>query len=1027
MADIASQNSGNWSNPATWVGGVVPSTGDKAIIADTHNVLVDTNVDIGDGTNAAVDIQAGGTLDFHRTNNILFEVTGRIHVRQNGKIGNSSTSDRITGNVTIQLNKGNGNGINFGILIQGSFSFYGNIKTTNAVSTTNSLSGTNTITVNDATGWQIGDDLVIKNQQSFSNTSFHRTTILGVSGNNITLTDSLPFDVGIDAPVGNKTKNILFEQHPNANAGRNTAFYHQSIIGTIEGEHYAVKNTDSNTNTAQGCYCFRTTSDDGQATINVSDVCILGTHNLIRGLEFEAFRLPSATFNNMLIDLEANSGQNVLYPRSGATAVIQNSVFYGGGQFTSGWGQGSSAIRVLNCKLLMTGSSVAISLSTCITYTFEDCLIVGGNSNFRYCSFQDVGQVVFRRCKFGSTDNGWNIVKARIIDSNGTNGNQIIIFEDCTDTCTEDEMVEYGGGNTYTSVSDNSYLQFIRQNANEEEVYFKGGYIALSNEQTNLSERNARFERKFRHDLEHIWNAFIPSDIDIIASTYVYRGQSFQRTTDIHSSATSPTGTVTHSSAFTNEEGWEMFDDTLSQRWIGTNGTNDWVQYQFNSPSTIEAYALTAPRIAWIERALVSWRILGSNTGAFSGEETVIDQQINVPNWTDFERRLYQITPATFTYFRITVDGLQGDTSIPEITELEFLEIAPITTPNLEITSNSGINEVRSMSNTAEQWEALTATVQQTTGDLETLNLKFAMTDGLNGDLSYMDFIALSAYGYRSIFVDSLGLDPISFFIPQQLQLIPQITLTEAETAALTGLSLTFETTPQTSFGEDFSITLLADFTVNPNLTLNDIQTWYYYHSNRIQAFAGQETGYHLQEHLPFGQTVSIRKEYDGVQKGMRVIDQNGNIVDGFTSIQADNGNIVNNEKVTINATTPVGFDDEVNIFNTLSDAEDELNEIATGTTFFYQANQLGGNTVFFRMEKADGSFIIDSYILPSTAGVYDITLVVTDTDNSLTELLVTIRKLETMIEIDSGQNRFTQKALEESPSGGANDKGFIN
>jgi hypothetical protein len=70
MPTITSAASGNWSAPATWVGGIAPVDGDKVVIAVGHTVTVDTVVAGGDGSvtesipNAAINVS--GTLSFSR-------------------------------------------------------------------------------------------------------------------------------------------------------------------------------------------------------------------------------------------------------------------------------------------------------------------------------------------------------------------------------------------------------------------------------------------------------------------------------------------------------------------------------------------------------------------------------------------------------------------------------------------------------------------------------------------------------------------------------------------------------------------------------------------------------------------------------------------------------------------------------------------------------------------------------------------------------------------------------------------------
>ena len=60
FATKTSNQSGAWNVGSTWVGGVVPASGDTVVIANTHTVTLSADANIGAGT---VTVQSGGILD----------------------------------------------------------------------------------------------------------------------------------------------------------------------------------------------------------------------------------------------------------------------------------------------------------------------------------------------------------------------------------------------------------------------------------------------------------------------------------------------------------------------------------------------------------------------------------------------------------------------------------------------------------------------------------------------------------------------------------------------------------------------------------------------------------------------------------------------------------------------------------------------------------------------------------------------------------------------------------------------------
>ncbi len=84
VSTITSTANGNWASGATWVGGIAPGPGDKAIV--NHNVTITADTTIGDGTNSTVLDVTNGTLT----------VTGAVLT-----IAGNSTFGKYTGSAPV--------------------------------------------------------------------------------------------------------------------------------------------------------------------------------------------------------------------------------------------------------------------------------------------------------------------------------------------------------------------------------------------------------------------------------------------------------------------------------------------------------------------------------------------------------------------------------------------------------------------------------------------------------------------------------------------------------------------------------------------------------------------------------------------------------------------------------------------------------------------------------------------------------------------------------------------------------------
>ena len=161
-----SVQSGNWSSGSTWSGGVAPSSSDSVAISMTHTVTIDTNITV-----AGVVVNPQGVLQFSpSTSAYLYtseniDIRGILRARPNDativhyiKFTNIDESAFVGTNVSMSIvasDKG------LWVLDNGSLDFKGTDKKGWTELSANASIGNTSITVKDATGWRIGDEIII--------------------------------------------------------------------------------------------------------------------------------------------------------------------------------------------------------------------------------------------------------------------------------------------------------------------------------------------------------------------------------------------------------------------------------------------------------------------------------------------------------------------------------------------------------------------------------------------------------------------------------------------------------------------------------------------------------------------------------------------------------------------------------------------------------------------------------------------------------------------------------------------------
>lgn len=253
-ATVQSAQTGDWTNPSTWVGNQVPGTDARVLINNNHTVTVNTTI----GTEfKSVRIANGGILSFPttadselRTEYLVSQGSGTL------QIGTSSTP--VAANRTARIVFADRGGTTQsqdpsrfapGAVLMGPVRMYGAQKTAWLPLATKPGPGATQLVLSSVPiGWRAGDQLVVAGVDPNDYKSDESVTISSISGNTVTLTSALtknhipPAQIAnlVDVHVSNNTRNIqISSENPLVTAKSGT-----SGFGKPRGHMMFMHNSD---------------------------------------------------------------------------------------------------------------------------------------------------------------------------------------------------------------------------------------------------------------------------------------------------------------------------------------------------------------------------------------------------------------------------------------------------------------------------------------------------------------------------------------------------------------------------------------------------------------------------------------------------------------------------------------------------------------------------------------------------------------------------------------------------------------
>jgi hypothetical protein len=220
MVQAADARATKWSDPATWPNRKVPAAGEKVEIASGKSVILDVSPPALGGVTINGKLTFADNADVELTTEWVM-VHGELTIGTEARPHARKATITLANNVKDDEMMGMGDR---GIMVSGgTLSLHGDRTNTWTKLSATANAGATSIQVLNASGWRVGDEIVLASTD-FDPRQAERRTITAISGNNVTLDKKLDymhfgkitFDVDQRGEVGLLTRNIKIQASPDA-------------------------------------------------------------------------------------------------------------------------------------------------------------------------------------------------------------------------------------------------------------------------------------------------------------------------------------------------------------------------------------------------------------------------------------------------------------------------------------------------------------------------------------------------------------------------------------------------------------------------------------------------------------------------------------------------------------------------------------------------------------------------------------------------------------------------------------------